>query len=62
MRPPEVRGRRHIPMEQSPIVAWFRRASAIMRWGVLVAIVGVGAAAIVAVGTAILITLVENSV
>ncbi len=51
-----------MPLERSRLVQWFRRASAIVRWGILVVIVGVGVAALVAVAIAALITLVDNSV
>jgi hypothetical protein len=55
------RGRPHIPLEQSAFVLWFKKASALTRWGVLILLVGLGAAALVGVAAAALVTLVENS-
>ena len=41
---------------------FFRRASALTRWIILVVLVGLGTAALVAVGVAALVTLLESSV
>jgi hypothetical protein len=59
--PPHARPRPQLPFEQSGFVRWFRRASALVRWVVLVLFVGLGAAAVVAVTIAALITLAENA-
>lgn len=62
MRPGDRRPRPSVSFDKSPIVQWFRRASAIVRWAILIVVVGLGAAAIVAIVVAALVTVVENSV
>jgi hypothetical protein len=51
-----------LPPEGSGFRAWFRRASALTRWIILIVLVGLGTAALVAVGVAALVTLLESSV
>jgi hypothetical protein len=62
MRPRDRRARPPVSFDKSPIVQWFKRASAVVRWAILILAVGLGAAAIVAVVVAALVTVVENSV
>jgi hypothetical protein len=42
--------------------AFFRRASALTRWIILIVLVGLGTAALIGIGVAALVTLLESSV
>jgi hypothetical protein len=50
------------PEPEAGFRAWFRRASALTRWIILVLCVGLGTAALIAIGVAALVTLLESSV